>query len=145
MIVLDVNPLIEIKVSFVNSYQHVHIINNVFVFVSYLPVSVVDKRIQIEDSIYSLYSTPSRTYRFEQDNTQIKVFSIYKFIVRMDENIMVDGEVFYRGTYRGMVVPHGYELTFEVDGVWLGSHNDSFSILTPRRPGSGAITKSALL
>jgi hypothetical protein len=145
MIVLDVNPLIEIKVSFVNSYQHVHIINNVFVFVSYLPVSVVDKRIQIEDSIYSLYSTPSRTYRLEQDNTQIKVFSIYKFIVRMDENIMVDGEVFYRGTYRGMVVPHGYELTFEVDGVWLGSHNDSFSILTPRRPGSGAITKSALL
>jgi hypothetical protein len=143
MIVLSVSPLIEIKVSFVNSYQHVHLINNLFVFVSYLPVSVVDKRIQIGDSLYSFYSTPSRTYRLEHDNKQIKVFSIYKFVVRMDKNIMENGEVFYKGTYRGMVVPHDHYLTFEIDGVWLGSHNDSFSILTPRKPGSGAVTKPA--
>ena len=55
MIRLNVQPLIEMRVSFITSFQHVHLIENVFAFafVSYLPVSVVDKRIQIEDSIYS--------------------------------------------------------------------------------------------
>jgi hypothetical protein len=139
LIRLNVRPLIEMRVSFITSCQHVHLIENAFVFVSYLPVSVVDKRIQIEDSIYSLYFTPSYKYRLENNNDQKKVHYIFDCEVKRDRT--EDGTI----TYRGMVIP-GYDgLVFEVDGVWIGNDKGSILVLTPRWPKSGTITKPALL
>jgi hypothetical protein len=140
MIRLNVRPLIEIRVSFINSYQHVHLIENVFVFVSYHSVTVLGRRIQIEDSIYSLYFTPSRTYRLESDNKRIKVLNILDYRVRKDTMTLENGTV----TYRGMVIPEYSGFVFEVNGVWLGIHNGSFFVLTPRMPNFGVKTKSAI-
>jgi hypothetical protein len=142
LIRLNVRPLIEVRAHYcITSLQHVHLIANLFAFVSYQPVTIVNGRVEIEDSTYMLYFTPSYKYRLENKNDQKKVHYIFDCEVKKDTTTLEDGTV----TYRGMVIPGHNGLVFEIDGVWIGNDKGSSIVLTPRWPKSGAITKPAIL
>ena len=139
LIRLNVRPLFEVRMHyFITSFQHVHLIANLFAFVSYQPVNIVNGRVQIEGSTYMLYFTPSRTYRLENNIDRKEVHYILDCEVKRDKT--EDGTV----TYRGMVIPGYNGIVFEVDGVWIGNDKGSIHVLSPRWPKSGEITKPAI-
>jgi hypothetical protein len=133
--------------STVQSIQHVHIFDGIWVLCTRKTVTVDGPIIIIGDEnpakyciLLSIQSDKYYLINREIEGTDDKIIPLenyYNFAV---------GETEGEFLYRGFKIPEfdGYEV-FEIDGVWLGRTLDSkFVPLEPIMPKSGAKTKAAL-
>jgi hypothetical protein len=130
---LATGKYVKIQLKNIQSFQHVHIIDDEYVLISRGDIT----KEYIETNLY-LCADTQMMYDMA---TQTIIFVIKKYYVEPD-NDPDDNVTFY-----GFIIPEYIDdmEVYHIDGVWLGlNEDDKYQLLTPRKPKSGSVTKPAL-
>jgi hypothetical protein len=125
---------VKIAIKDIQTFQHIQIINDDFVLIPQNTKEYIETNILMflgeGDNLPSLYDTKTQTLFPEMSD----------YIVKQDEGDNPNNE-----TFRGFIIPNYTEdmIVYEIDGVWLGFMDETYQLLSPRWPKSGAITKPA--